>query len=81
MTGRRTQVKHNNIYEHNNRYDLLFNEPECYNFHNYGHKVADYHLRNYKPDLNPAAENFEVWKKKEDDQCRLVLLSRRQKNP
>jgi hypothetical protein len=27
MTGRRTQVKHNNRYEHNNRYDLLFNEP------------------------------------------------------
>jgi hypothetical protein len=41
MTGRRTQVKHNNIYENNNRYEILFNEPECYNYHNYGHKVAD----------------------------------------
>jgi hypothetical protein len=59
MTERRTQVKHNNSYEHNNHYDLLFSEPECYNFHNYGHKVADCRLRNYKPDLNPAAEKFQ----------------------
>jgi hypothetical protein len=41
MIGRRTQVKHNNRYVHNNRYDLLFSEPECYNCHNYGHKAAD----------------------------------------
>jgi hypothetical protein len=41
MTGRRTQVKHNNRYVHNNRYDLLFNEPKFYNCHNYGHKAAD----------------------------------------
>jgi hypothetical protein len=27
MTRRRTQVKHNNRYVHNNRYDLLFSEP------------------------------------------------------
>jgi hypothetical protein len=33
MTGRRTQVKQNNNYKNNNRYDLLFIEPECYNFH------------------------------------------------
>jgi hypothetical protein len=31
MTGRRTQVKRNNNYKHNNHYDLLFSEPECYN--------------------------------------------------
>ena len=58
MSGRRTQVKHNNSYEHKNRYDLLFSEPKCYNYHNYGHKVVDCHLRNYKLDLNPAAENL-----------------------
>jgi hypothetical protein len=81
MIGRRTQVKHNNIYEHNNRYDPLFSEPECYNCHNYGHKVVDYRLRNYKPNLNPAAENFKVWKKKEDDKCGIVLSAQRQKNP
>jgi hypothetical protein len=81
MVGRRMQVKHNNSYENNNCYDLLFSEPECYVFHNYGHKAADCCLRNYKLDLNPTAENFKVWKKKEDDKCRLVLSSQRQKNP
>jgi hypothetical protein len=35
MVGKRTQVKHNN------RYDPLFNEPECYTCHNYGHKAVD----------------------------------------
>jgi hypothetical protein len=79
MAEKRTQVKHNNNYEHKNHYDLLFNEPECYICHNYGHKVADCQLRNYKPDLNPTTENFKVWKKKEDDKCGLVLSTQRQK--
>ena len=73
-------MKHNNSYEHNNCYDLLFSEPKCYNCHNYGHKAADCRFRNCKPDLNPVAENFKVWKKKEDDQCGLVLTSQRQNN-
>jgi hypothetical protein len=81
MTGRRTQVKHNNNYKHNNRYDLLFSEPECYNYHNYGHKSADYHLKNYKSDLIPTTENVKVWKKKVDDKCGLVLSAQRKKNP
>jgi len=58
MDGKMTQVKHNN------RYDPLLNEPECYTYHNYGHKAADCHLRNYEPDLNPSAENVKVWEKK-----------------
>jgi hypothetical protein len=58
MVGKMTQVKHNN------HYDPLFNEPECYTYHNYGHKDADCRLRNYEPDLNPSAENVKVWKKK-----------------
>jgi hypothetical protein len=33
-----------------------------------------------KPNLNLAAENFKVWKKKEDDKCGLVLSAQRQKN-
>jgi hypothetical protein len=74
-------VKHNNSYEHNNHYDLLFSEPECYNCHNYGHKTADCCLRNYKPNLIPTAENVKVWKKKADDKCGLVLSAQRQKNP
>jgi hypothetical protein len=31
--------------------------------------------------LNPTAENFKVWKKKEDDNCGLVLSVQCQKNP
>jgi hypothetical protein len=81
MTGRMTQVKCNNNYEHNNHYDLLFSEPECYNFHNYGHKVADCHLKNYKSDLIPTTENVKVWKKKVDDKCGLVLSAQRKKSP
>ena len=60
---------------------MLFSEPECYNCHNYAHKVAYWCLRNYKPDLIPTAENVKVWKKKADDKCGLVLSAQRQKNP
>ena len=81
MTGRRKQVKHNNRYVHNNHYDLLFSEPECYNCHNYGHKAAECRLRNYNLDLIPTVENVKVWKKKEDDKCGLVLSAQKQKNP
>jgi hypothetical protein len=81
MTGRRTQVKHNNNSKHNNRYDLLFSEPECYNCHNYGHKATDRHLKNYKLDLIPTTENVKVWKKKVDDKCGLVLSAQKKKNP
>ena len=80
MARKRTQVKNNNSYEHNNLYDLLLSEPECYIYRNYGHKDANCLLRNFKPDLNPTAENFKIWKKKEDDKCRLVLSSQREKN-
>jgi hypothetical protein len=72
MDGKRTHVKHNN------RYDPLFNEPECYICHNYGHKSVDCRLRNYEPDLNSPAENVKVWKKKESDKCGLVLSAQRQ---
>jgi hypothetical protein len=72
-------VKHDNSYEHNNRYDLLFSEPECYNCHNYGHKALDCHLRKYNLDLNPTVENVKVWKKKADDKFGLVLLAQKKK--
>jgi hypothetical protein len=74
MDGKRTLVKNNN------RYDPLFNEPECYTYHNYGHKAADCRLRNYEQDLNPSAENVKVWKKKENDKCGLVLSAQRKNN-
>jgi hypothetical protein len=81
MTGRRTHVKHNNNYEHNNHFDMLFSELEYYNCHSYRHKAVDFRLRNYKPDLIPTAENVKVWKKKANDKCELVLSAQRQKNP
>jgi hypothetical protein len=75
MDGKRTHVKHNNCY------DPLFEELECYICHKYGHKSVDCHLRNYEPDLNSPAKNFKVWKKKESDKCGLVLSAQRQMNP
>jgi hypothetical protein len=72
MAGKRTHIKHNN------HYDPLFNEPECYIYHNYGHKAADYHLKNYKPDSSHRDENIKVWKKNEDNKCGLVLLAQKQ---
>jgi hypothetical protein len=81
MARKKTHAKHNNSYEHNNHYDLLFSEPKYYTYHNYGHKPSNCHLRNYKLDLNPAAQNFKVWKKKEDGKYGLVLSAQRQKNP
>jgi hypothetical protein len=75
MDGKRTQVKHNN------RYDPLFDKPECYICHNYGHKSVDCRLRNYEPDLNSPTKNVKVWKKRESDKCGLVFSAQRQTNP
>jgi hypothetical protein len=75
MAGKRMQIKHNN------HYDPLFNELECYICHNYGHKAADCHLKNYKPVSSHRAENVNFWKKKEDNKCGLVLAAQRQNNP
>jgi hypothetical protein len=73
-------VKHNNKYVHNNHYDLLFSEPECYNYHNYGHKAVDCCLRKYNSDLIPTTENVKFWNKKVDDKCGLVLSAQRKNN-
>jgi hypothetical protein len=81
MTGRRTQEKHNNSYEHNNRYEILFSEPECYICHDYGHKAANCHLKKYNPDQNLTVENVKVWKKKVDDKCGLALSAQNKRNP
>jgi len=74
-------VKHNNSYEHNNRYDLLFSELECYICHNYGHKATNCHLKKYNPGQNPTVENDKVWKKKVDEKCGLALSAQNKKNP
>ena len=54
ITGRRTQEKHNN------RYELLFSEPECYICHDYGHKATNCHLKKYNPDQSLTVENVKV---------------------
>jgi transposase InsO family protein len=65
----------------NNNFDVLNNEIECYIYHKYGHKYVECRLRNYEPDLNSPAENVKVWKKKESDECGLVLSTLRKMNP
>jgi hypothetical protein len=67
----------------NNHFDLLNNELECYNFHNFSHKAANYPLNNYKADtrINPLVRNAITWKKKDSEKCVLVLSTKKQKNP
>ena len=66
-----------------NHFELLNNELECYNCHNFGHKAANCHLKNYKADprIKPIARNASTWKNKDSENCGLVLLAQRQKNP
>jgi hypothetical protein len=81
MTGRRKQEKHNNRYEHNNCYDLLYSEPECYICQNYGHKATNSHLKKYTSDRKLTDENVKVWKKKVDNKCGLALSAQNKRNP
>jgi hypothetical protein len=66
-----------------NKFDLLNNELEFYNCHNFGHKAAKFHLNKYKVDsrINPLARNVSTWKKKDSEKCGLVLSSQKQKDP
>jgi hypothetical protein len=61
----------------------LNNDLECYNCHNFGHKVANFHVKNYKADprIKPLARNDNTWKKKDSGKCGLVLSAQRQNNP
>jgi hypothetical protein len=64
-------------------FDLLNNEIECYNYHNFSHKDAKSHLKNYKEDtrIKPLARNTSTWKKKDSKKCGLVLSDQKQKDP
>jgi hypothetical protein len=66
----------------NNHFDLLNNEIECYNYHNFGHKAANFHLKNYKADprIKLFARNASTWKKKDSEKCGLVLSTQKQKD-
>jgi hypothetical protein len=65
----------------NNHFDLLNNEIECYNCHNFGHKFANFHMKNYRanPRIKFFARNSSTWKKKDSEKCGLVLSTQKQK--
>jgi hypothetical protein len=67
---------------YNNHFDLLSNELECYNCHNFGHKAANFHLKNFKADprINLLARKANTWKRKDSENCGLVLSNQQQKD-
>ena len=65
-----------------NPFEFLYNEPECYNCHNFGHKATKFYLKYYKTysKIKYTAER-KVWKKKENHYCDLVFSAKKQKDP
>jgi hypothetical protein len=65
----------------NNNFDLLNNEFECYNCHNFGHKAANCHLKNYKADprIKFLDKKASTWKRKDIEKCDLALSIQKQK--
>ena len=68
---------------YNNSFDLLYNEPECYVCHNFGHKASKCHLKDYKTDprVDYSAESDKVWKKKENKKMWLSDFCSKAKRP
>jgi hypothetical protein len=64
-----------------NHFDLLSIELKCYNYHNFNHKAANFHMKNYKADprIKPLARNANTWKKKDSEKCGLVLSAKKKK--
>jgi hypothetical protein len=65
----------------NNKFDLLNNEIECYNCHNFGHKAANFHLNNYKADprIKLLYRKALTWKRKDSEKGVLALSTQKQK--
>jgi hypothetical protein len=65
----------------NNNFDLLNNEIECYNCHNFGHKAANCHLKNYKADprIKYLDRKTSTWKRKDSEKCGQALSTQKQK--
>jgi hypothetical protein len=65
----------------NNNFDLLNNEIECYNCHNFVHKAANFHLKNYKEDprINFLDRKANTWKRKYSEKGGLALSTQKQK--
>ena len=64
-----------------NNFDLLNNEIECYNCHKFGHKAANFHLKNYKEDprINFLDRKASTWKRKDSEKCGQALSTQKQK--
>jgi hypothetical protein len=64
-----------------NNFDLLNNEIECYNCHNFGHKAANCHLKNYKADprIKFLDRKTNTWKRKDSEKCGQALSTKKQK--
>jgi hypothetical protein len=62
-------------------FDLLNNEIECYNCNNFGHKAANYHLKNYKEDprIKLLDRNTSTWKRKDSEKCGQALSTQKKK--
>jgi hypothetical protein len=65
----------------NNNFDLLKNEIEFYNCHNFGHKAANFHLKNYKADprIKFLDRKASTWKRKDGEKYGLALSTQKQK--
>jgi hypothetical protein len=65
----------------NNNFDLLNNEIECYNCHNFGHKSANCHLKSYKANarINSLDRKPSTWKRKDSEKCGQALSTQKQK--
>jgi hypothetical protein len=63
-------------------FDLLNDEFECYNYHNFSHKDAKFHMKNYKSDprIKLLARKANTWKRKDSEKCGLVLSTQKQKD-
>jgi hypothetical protein len=66
---------------YNNNFGLLNNEIECYNCHNFGHKAANCHLKNYKADprIKFLDRKANTWKRKDSEKGGLALSTQKQK--
>jgi hypothetical protein len=67
------------IQPYDNYFDLLNNEIECYNCHNFGHKAANCHLKNYKanPRIKFLDRKTSTWKRKYSEKCGQALSTQK----
>jgi hypothetical protein len=83
MQLRRSRINKQSISRQhcNNNFDLLNNEIECYNFHNFGHKATNSHIKNYKEDprIKFLDRKTNTWKRKDSEKCGQALSTQKQK--